>query len=383
MLRKCTGRLAPRAGIPIAFGYTALPSQQEVRWSQLKVGILVIVALVTLTVLILLMSGSVGGLFSPKLKLRSYFENAAGLKVGAPVMLEGVAVGEVKSIRLVSDPSRKLTPVEVVMQISGQYRSGLHRDSKSALNTIGVLGDTVVDINSQLATGPLVQNGDELPTTETPSLTDVIKASQGTIEQLNTILAKVNLLADNLVDNKGSIGLLLNSPDLYNKANDAVTHLQQLLDGVTSGKGSIGKLVTDDQLYNRLNDTTAKLQDIATQIDEGKGSVGKLVKDPELYNNANQTIAKLNSLMTDINAGKGGLGVVAKDPQFAAQLKDSVAKLDDLLAQIDAGQGSVGKLMKDPSLYNNADQMLVETRGLIKAVRENPKKYLTIHMKIF
>jgi phospholipid/cholesterol/gamma-HCH transport system substrate-binding protein len=343
----------------------------------------VIVALVTLTVLVLLMSGSVGGLFTPKLKLESYFENAAGIKVGAPVMLQGVAIGEVKKVEIVSDPNRKLTPVRVTMQVSGKYRDGLHRDSKTALNTIGVLGDTVVDINSQLATGPLVQNGDELATTETPSLTDVIKASQGTIQQLNTILAKVNILADNLVDNKGSIGLLLNSPDLYNKANDAVTHLQQLLDGVTAGKGSIGKLVTDDELYNRLNDTTAKLQDIATQIDSGKGSVGKLVKDPALYNNANEAIGKINALMADVNAGKGGLGVMAKDPEFAAKLKDSVTKLDDILAQIDAGQGSVGKLMKDPSLYDNADQMLVATKDLVTAIRQNPKKYLVIHFKIF
>ncbi len=339
--------------------------------------------MITLTVLVLLMSGSVGGLFTPKLKLHSYFENAAGVKVGAPVNLEGVAIGEVKSVSIVSDPSRKLTPVLVVMQVSGKFRDGLRKDSKSALSTVGVLGDTVVDINSQLATGPPVQNGDELATLETPSLSDVIKASQGTIQQLNTILAKVDTLADNLVDNKGSIGLLLNSPDLYNKANDAVTHLQQLMDGISAGKGSIGKLVTDDELYNRLNDTTAKLQDIAAQIDAGKGSVGKLVKDPALYDNANATIAKINSLMADVDAGKGGLGVIAKDPEFAAKLKDSVTKLDDLLTQIDAGQGSVGKLMKDPALYNDSDKMIVSAQALITAIRENPKKYLVIHFKIF
>ena len=39
--------------------------------------------------------------------------------------------------------------------------------------------------------------------------------------------------------------------------------------------------------------------------------------------------------------------------------------------------------MVDPSLYNNADQMLVETRNLIAAIRKDPKKYLTIHLKLF
>jgi phospholipid/cholesterol/gamma-HCH transport system substrate-binding protein len=360
-----------------------LPSQQEVRWSQLKVGILVIVALAALTVLILLMSSSVGGLFTPKLTVVSYFENAAGLKPGAPVNLQGVTVGEVSSIAIVTDPARRLTPVQVKMRISGKFRDAIRRDSKTSLNTIGVLGDTVVDINSQLSTGPGIRNGDELATSETPSLADVIKASQGTIDQLNTILTKVNLLADNLLSNKGSIGLLLNSPDLYNRANDAVTHLQQLLDGMASGKGSIGKLVSDDELYNRLNDTVKNLQGLSAQLNSGQGSIGKLVKDPTLYNNANSAIAKVNDLLTDVNAGKGGLGVMAKDPEFAAHLKDSLAKLDEVLAQVNSGQGSIGKMLKDPALYNDADGMLKETRDLIGAIRQDPKKYLVIHFKIF
>jgi phospholipid/cholesterol/gamma-HCH transport system substrate-binding protein len=40
-------------------------------------------------------------------------------------------------------------------------------------------------------------------------------------------------------------------------------------------------------------------------------------------------------------------------------------------------------LLKNPSLYNNTDQMLIETRSLVRAIRENPKKYLTIHFRVF
>jgi phospholipid/cholesterol/gamma-HCH transport system substrate-binding protein len=360
-----------------------LPSQQEVRWSELKVGVLIIVALITLTGLILLMSNSVGGLFTPKLVLRAYFENAVGVKEGAPVNLDGVAIGVVKSVKIVNEPSRRLTPVEVTMKVSSQYRYGLRKDSKTALSTVGVLGDTVVDINSQTAVGPLVQSGDELPTNETPSLQDVIKASQGTIQQLNTILAKADSVIDNLVQGKGSIGLLLQSPDLYNKANDAVTHLQLMIDGISEGKGSVGKLIANDELYDRLNDTVSKLQDVAKQIDSGQGTVGKLIKDPSLYDNANKTIGNLNTLTANVNQGKGTLGMIAEDEKFRNKLSDTVDKLNDLITQIDTGNGTVAQLVRNPSLYNNADQMLTETRGLITGIRENPKKYLTFHVKIF
>ncbi len=358
-----------------------MPSQQEVQWSQLKVGVLVIVALAALTALIFLMSGSTGGIFSRKITLRSYFENSAGLKEGAPVNLEGVTIGTVTDIKIV--PARKLTPVEVTMKIGSKYRDAVHTDSTSSLETIGVLGDTVVDINSKTATGPAVQNNAELKTNETPNLSDVIKSSQGTIEQLNTILAKVDHLADSLNSTKGSIGELINNPDLYNKAVATLNELSQLVDTVANGKGSIGKLVADDTLYNHINDTVAKLDKMSTELDEGKGTIGKLLKDETLANNLNQSVASANQLLADINAGKGGLGMIAKDPQFAAKLRDTVDKLDSVLNRVDSGEGTVGQLVRNPSLYNNLDQSLTETRGLIAAIRENPKKYLTFHVKIF
>ena len=35
------------------------------------------------------------------------------------------------------------------MKIDSKYQPDLKKDSKAALTTVGVLGDTVVDINSQ------------------------------------------------------------------------------------------------------------------------------------------------------------------------------------------------------------------------------------------
>ncbi|MFT4111855.1 MlaD family protein [Silvibacterium sp.] len=358
-----------------------MPNQQQVQWSQLKVGVLVIVALSVLAALIFLMSGSTGGFWNGKLTIRSYFENSAGLKVGAPVNLEGVTIGNVKSIRIV--PERKLTPVEVTMRISKQYLDAVHSDSKTSLETVGVLGDTVVDIASKTAVGPQVQNNAELQTTETPSLNDVIKSSQGTIEQLNTILAKVDNLVDSLNSGKGSIGQLINDPTLYNKAVLTVNQLQALVDGISNGKGSIGKLVADDTLYNHANEMVSRMQHIADELDEGKGSAGKLLKDDALYNNLKQSTDHLNQLLAGINNGQGAIGMMAKDPKFAAQLNDTVAKLNSLLTSVDNGEGTLGQLVKNPSLYNHSDEMIQNTSNLVTAIRQNPKKYLTIHFKVF
>ena len=66
-----------------------MPSQTEVKWSQLKVGVIVLVSIILLVTLLFLITSSSGlGVFSKKITVTSYFENSAGLKDGAPVNLK-------------------------------------------------------------------------------------------------------------------------------------------------------------------------------------------------------------------------------------------------------------------------------------------------------
>ena len=74
---------------------------------------------------------------------------------------------------------------------------------------------------------------------------------------------------------------------------------------------------------------------------------------------------------------------MTKDEEFARKLQNTLDKVSAISDRLEAGEGTAGKLLRDPSLYNNADQMLVETRGLVKSIRENPKTYLTIHFRVF
>lgn len=361
-----------------------MPSQSEVKWSQLKVGIIVVIAAILLVALLFLMTSAKGtGLFTKKITVRSYFENASGLKTGAPVNLQGVTVGNVEAVRVIADPARKLTPVEVTMKLDTRYIEMLHKDTKSALSTVGVLGDTVVDLNSQFATGPKMQDGDEIKTLEAPNLQDVVKASQGTIESLNVILAKMDRIVDNISQGKGAVGQLIYDDELYNRANATVAQLQRLSENLNNGKGSLGKLLNSDDIYNHLNASTSHLEQITSDLSAGKGSAGKLLKDDTLYNNLNGTLAHANSLLAEADAGRGGLGKLTKDPAFAQKLDDTVTKLDNILGGIDRGEGTAGLLVKDPSLYKNLDKLASDSQMLVNTIRSDPKKYLTIHFRIF
>jgi phospholipid/cholesterol/gamma-HCH transport system substrate-binding protein len=359
-----------------------VPSQKQVRWAQLRVGITVVFATLTLCVLIFLMSGT-SGLFSKKLTLVLYQDNAGGLRVGAPVRLEGVDIGNVTGIGVVAGPQHVADPVQIKFKISSKFQPLVKKDSTATLATAGVLGETFIDIDSRKAGQGPVQDGDSLKSADTPSFNDVVKSTQGTLENVDILLKRTDRIIAQIESGQGSIGKLIYDQDLYNRLNSTLTEVQTMVGQISSGKGSIGKLINDDELYNKANASVDKLNNIIDQINNGQGTVGKLLKDPTLYNNLNDTVAKANNLLNDVNQGKGALGKFAHDEAFAKKLDDTITHLNNISAKIDSGDGSVGKLMNDPSLYNNSDQMLVETRHLLQAVRENPKKYLTFHVKVF
>jgi phospholipid/cholesterol/gamma-HCH transport system substrate-binding protein len=359
-----------------------VPSQKQLKWSEMKVGLTVLAASITLGILILLMSGT-GGVLTRKITLKSYFDNAGGLREGAPVRLQGVDIGNVSGIRVVSDPARRMTPVELTLKVNTKYHGNLHKDSVTMLSTAGVLGETYIDIDSSQAKGPEVQEGDVLTTRETPDIQDVVRASQSTLQNLDALEKRVDRILAFVESGQGSIGKVIYDPSLYNRLNATVGEFQGLVNDVISGKGSIGKLLVDDQLYQSANATINKLNGIIDELNAGKGTAGKFLKDPTLYNNANETIANVKKLTDDVNAGKGALGVLAKNQEFANKLQNTMNKISDLSDRLNSGEGTIGKLLQDPAVYNNTNQLLQDTQELIKAIRQNPKKYLTIHLKIF
>jgi phospholipid/cholesterol/gamma-HCH transport system substrate-binding protein len=344
------------------------------------VGLTVLIASITLAVLIFLMSGT-GGWFTRKITLRSYFDNAQGLREGAPVRLAGVDIGNVTTVHVVRD--KPATPVEVTMKVSTKYAFNLRKDSVTLMSTAGILGETFVDIDSSQAKGPLATDGDTLAAHEAPQIQDVVRASQGTLQNMDSLLKRVDRIVAFIESGQGSIGKVIYSPQLYDQLNATVVEFKGLVDDIQQGKGSIGPLLTSDEAYKKAIAAIDKVNAMVDDLQQGKGTAGKFLKDPALYDNANKTIANVRQLTDDINAGKGAIGKMTHDEEFANHLQTLMANLSELSARLEKGEGTAGMLFRDPQLYNNSNQMLVETRELVKSIRENPKKYLTFHVKVF
>jgi phospholipid/cholesterol/gamma-HCH transport system substrate-binding protein len=360
-----------------------LPSQKQLRWSELKVGITVTAALVALFILVFLMQGT-SGAFTSRFRLVTYFDNAEGLRKGQPVDFQGVPVGNVDSVSIDPNPRNPKKPVRVVMRINGKYQSLLRKDAIATVTTAGVLGESFIDIDgSKAMNSPVVSDGMELPSSNAPGIEDVVRSSQGTLQNLDVLLKRVDRLVAEVERGNGTIHDLLYEDTLIVKANAILNEVQGMLNDVNKGKGTLGLLFNDPTLYHKASDAIDKVDKIVDDINNGRGNLGKLVKDEALYTNINQTTAKANKLMDDINAGRGTLGKLTKDEQLAKKLENTINNLSLISDRLERGEGSLGMFLRDPRFYNNTDQLMVETRNLVKAIRENPKKYLTIQLKIF
>ncbi len=313
-----------------------------------------LVALITLAVLIFVMTGTTG-LFTKKILIRAYVDNAGGLRVGAPVRLEGVDIGNVTGVHVVSDPKRALAPVELVMKITTKYQDTMNRGCLVQLTTAGVLGEVFVDMDCRGVKGVPLQTGDELPTKDVPQLQDVVRASQGTLQNVDTLVKRLDSILSYIQSGQGSIGKVIYDPSLFNRANDMLSQLQSVVSQVNSPNGTIGKLINSNELYNKANAAIDNVNKIIDEVNSGQGTIGKFLKDPTLYDNANKAVNQTNELIGGINAGKGTLGKLAKDDELARKIDSTITRLNSIADRLDKGEGTAGKFLKDPALYNNAD----------------------------
>ena len=58
-------------------------------------------------------------------------------------------------------------------------------------------------------------------------------------------------------------------------------------------------------------------------------------------------------------------------------------QVNAIVAGVQQCKGTLGKLATDDTAYTNLNKLLTESTTLVTVIRQDPKKYLTIHLKIF
>ncbi len=358
-----------------------MPQRQQLVWSELKVGLLAVVSLILLTIGIFLISGEVG-FFTKKITFRTLSPDAGGVKNGAPVRLAGIDVGTVKSVRIsgLTEPSQA---VEIVMEVSRQYQPDIRSDSEAFLAAEGLLGERYINISKGTAKGTQLESGATVPFHSTAEFSELVGGSRDLLDNLNVLTTRLNSVVGKIDAGEGTIGKLIKDEGLYRRIDTTVAQAQKFVNDLAGGKGSIGRLLASDELYQNLNQTVSKLNEVADDLRNGDGTIAKLIRDPSLYDKANQLVSRSTVLVDNVNQGRGTLGKLAQDDELYRRINTATNSLNNLLTELQNSQGTLGRLMHDPVLYDNLNATSVEVRELLADFRHNPKKFLTIHFRVF
>jgi phospholipid/cholesterol/gamma-HCH transport system substrate-binding protein len=357
---------------------------KQLTWSELRVGLFVLVGLLIIAVGIFYVTGI--GVWGPKYQLNTYLPEVSGLTTGAPVDLDGVQIGNVERISIVprqpGKPIDNRNNVEVVMRLDRKYQNDILTDSVAALQTEGLLGNRYVEIRRGY-TGVPLRNGQIIPGEEEKAITQVVERSADVLANLQALSTQIQDIVGAVQRGKGTLGKLITDDQAYNHLNSILSKGDQIVSTVQAGRGTVGKLVMTDEIGNKVETTVDQVNTMLSDLREQKGTLGKLLYDPTLYNQAKDALTNGNAVLGDVRAGKGTLGKLATDETLYNKLRDTSSNLSEATSKLNKENNTIGKLFTDPELYNNVNALSKQMRELIEAFQKNPKKYLSIKLNIF
>lgn len=357
-----------------------MPAAKKVRWAQLRVGVMAILAMIILAALIWLFT-SQKPIWQSHAKIYTYMRDSAALAKGAPVRLNGILIGNVTGAELsgLKEPDKV---VRVVMEVQRDRLPDIPVDSVAEISAENVLGTKYINITR--GTSPqTVQPGGVLASEPTAEIEDLVRKGFGLFDSAQAILNRVDKVVSQVEAGQGNVGKFLSDEQFYKELVATVTELRKLTSTIGSGKGTLGKLLNDESLYDETNASVKRLNELLAGLQKGQGTAGQFLQNPSLYNEARASVAELRSIIAGLNSGKGTAGKLLKDEAAYQQIERVLAKLNHTLDRLNSGQGTLGQLIVNPELYTSIEGLTTELQSLVRDIRANPKKYLSIKLGLF
>jgi phospholipid/cholesterol/gamma-HCH transport system substrate-binding protein len=346
-----------------------MPRTRSLAWSELKIGIVSIVAIVMASILIFLLSGE-GGYFWERYSIKTVFDNIAGLKEGSPVRVSGMEVGSVSDLNFLGDK------VEITMEVDRDHQSRITSASRAVLGAVSLLGEAAVDISASSEGTPIPEWGYLQSNPMPPTIAEVGEQASASLEEATQLLREIR-------QGRGTVGKLFTDDAVYRDLNGLLVSADRVARQIASGRGTLGRLTNDPRLYNELSASVQDLNAITSSIRKGEGSLGRLLNDPAFANSLTTTTQNFEALSGRLNRGEGTAGKLVTDAALYDRMNNVAQRLETLTASLNAGEGTMGQLLRDRQLYENMNQAVGELRGLIAEIRKDPKKYLNVRVSIF
>jgi phospholipid/cholesterol/gamma-HCH transport system substrate-binding protein len=238
----------------------------QLRRNEVLTGLLVVGTAAVITGVLVLLGAP--GLFRPLVTYKLYFDNAAGIKLGAPVMLAGRKIGQVQSLHspvsreeerraeeaaaAIRLPAANATPApsgaapkyEVRIDVSVSRNAKVYRDAHVRLMQLGLLGEMAIDITQGTERSGLARDGEVFAGERTPDFSEAIAQM---LEVIKPVASEATSTMKELETTAQNLGRITNQNSELNQALAEFKTFGEHLNSLTSPSGSLSQSLANLQ----------------------------------------------------------------------------------------------------------------------------------------
>ena len=303
---------------------------RELRWTELKTGLIAFAVLFTLVVSILLFA-RVGALRGDKADIYVLSQDADGVLEGTEVWLSGQKVGLVKDIHFRPVSTDTFERLAIHTEILKDKMNFIRRDAYADIRAgDNLIGSPIVFISSGTSNVPALKSGDTLVNVSTGKMKPVGVKVEELTERLTTLADSGKKIAAAMSSPSTNIGAFRQSG--IAKINNANAALSGLISKATTGPGSIA-LASRGNLPERIDRLLAAKDTISLLVTTNRGSIGRFRKDTTLFKQLSHIRSELDSLKALVT-GNSGITRLRTDTTITSEMARARAQLTAIMADL-------------------------------------------------
>jgi phospholipid/cholesterol/gamma-HCH transport system substrate-binding protein len=313
-------------------------SPYSVRWSQLRIGVLVTLVTVLIAVLVFFID-DVRSAVEDRYSLFLSTLTTQTLRPRAPVWLAGQPVGSVRGLSLAppsADPSGLLR-IELSIDVSAQ--PFITEGAAAQIISSSLLGEAVVNILPATEPGRPLTHGEELPAASELDPFQVSKTLRVIWDSIRPATDRWREVSAQLRHGRGTLPQLLRRPEEVRELRADLRLLGATIDTIRIAATGFADLMADPEVRSALQRLGPRLQKLADQWDAGSGTLGRFASDTVMKDRLDAISLRFERIGTRLESGRGTLGRWLYDRALADEIARTREVLRDLKREFRAAGG--------------------------------------------
>ena len=227
--------------------------------NEVRTGLMVLLTLGLVVTVVLYISSP--GLFRPLKSFQVYFDNAAGIKPGAAVMLAGRKIGTVADIQSpvpLNDRPEHKPNYEAMVRVQVAEDSQIYKETTVAMRSFGLLAELVIDFTNGNADSGLAEPNAKFVGIRSPDLAEIgpliIQKLDPVLKQAESTLAELQKTSHNLTILTAQESVLTGTLKSFGVVGDNLKTI------TAKGGGIDSALVSAHEVLANVKDVTIQLQ---------------------------------------------------------------------------------------------------------------------------